>query len=349
MEAKIFKMMKSHWAAVLIVAVLGFLMVLPFFYFQIILGDEYKGVLNQVIDDELFYMARIKDVIDGHPTLGNAYLAEHKDQLPQQLFLPELLLAQPLKFLNLNIIQGRILYNFIFPALAFILTYLVFYRIYPSRLWANFFALFLIFSLYLFKFTRPVIPQFVFIFWLSQFILLWRLIKDTNNKRIILLNILNFGALFYLYPFYWTFYLVFLVISSFLYFFGEKLLSKKFLAILLGGLLIGSIYLYLTFLASQLPEYGETLIRLQLVFSRSPSEIKTVLPAFFVLILFGILYRFKFIKINKEILFFISGIASILLVTNQNIITGQKFEFGHYRMPAVFFLVFAIYYLLVPY
>jgi len=334
---------------------LGFLMVWPFFYFQKSLGDEYKGILNQVIDDELFYMARIKDVIDSHQTLGNAYLFEHKSQLPQQLFLPEFLLAQPLKFLNLDIVQGRILYNFIFPALAFVLTYIVFYLVYPSKFWANLFAVFLIFGLYLFKFTRPVIPQFVFLFWLTQFIFLWLLIKDKYNdislyhriykNWILLLNILNFGLLFYIYPFYWTFYLVFLVILSFLYFFREKTLFRKNLIILIGGLLIGSVYFYLTFLTSQLPEYQETLTRLQLVFSRSPSEIKSVALSLAVLLLMGVLYRLKRIKISKEILFFIAGILSILIVTNQNIITGHKFEFGHYRMLAIFFLAFTLYYL----
>ncbi|MEK7659272.1 MAG: hypothetical protein AAB338_01290 [Patescibacteria group bacterium] len=346
METKIFKIIKEHWFAVITVVILAILMILPFFYFQISLGDEYKGILNQVIDDELFYMARIKDVMDGYPTLGNVYLLEHKDQLPQQLFLPEFLLAQPLKLLNLDIIQGRVIYNFVLPAIALILTYLAFYLIYPSRFWASIFTTFLFFGLYLFKFTRPVIPQFVFIFWLSQFIFLWQLLKNHSNKTFIFLNILNFGLLFYLYPFYWTFYFVFLAILTAVYFFNDKLLSKQFLKILIGGLIIGSLYFYFTFLASQLPEYKETLTRLQLVFSRSPSEIKTVLPAFIVLILVSILYRLKAIEINREVLFFIAGIISIFLVTNQNIITGQKFEFGHYRMLAVFFMVFVIYYLL---
>ena len=113
MATKIFKKVKKHWPAILIAVVLGSLMIWPFFYFQVALGDEYGGILNQVIDDELFYMARIKDVVDGYPTLGNAYLFEHKNQLPQQLFLPEFLLAQPLKLLNLDVVQGRIFYNFI--------------------------------------------------------------------------------------------------------------------------------------------------------------------------------------------------------------------------------------------
>ena len=136
---------KKHWLAILPALVSGFLMVLPFFYFQFVLGDEYKGILNQIIDDELFYMARIKDVMDGHQTLGNAYLFEHKNQLTQQLFLPEFLLAQPLKIFNLDVSQGRIIYSFILPALAFILTYLAFYIIYPSRFWANLFSMFLFF------------------------------------------------------------------------------------------------------------------------------------------------------------------------------------------------------------
>ena len=345
METKIFKKLKNHWAAVLIAVVSGIFTVLPFFYFQVSLGDRYKGVLPQITDDESFYIARIKDVMDGHLTLGNAYLSEHKNQLPQQLFLPELISVQPLKLLKLDIVQGRVFYSFFLPIIAFILTYIIFYLIYPSKLWANLFSTFLFFGLYLFKFTRPVIPQFIFIFWLTQFIILWRLIKNQYNKKLLFLSVLNFGFLFYLYPFYWTFYLVFLVVLTFGFFFGNKLLSKKFFKILIGGLLIGSFYFYFTFLASRLPEYQETLTRLQLVFSRSPSEVKSASLSLAVLFLTGILCWFKRIKINREILFMAAGIVSILIVTNQNIITGQKFEFGHYRMPAVFFLTFTVFYL----
>lgn len=336
---------KNHWIAILISIVLSLLMVWPFFYFQTTLGDDDSGILNQIIDDEIFYMARIKDVIDGHSTLGNAYLAEYKNQLPQQLFLSELLLAQLPKFFNLDMVQARILYNFILPAFAFILTYTAFYLIYPSRFWANFFSVLLIFGFYLFKFTRPVIPQFVFLFWITQFIFLWHLIKNSQNNKFLVLNIFNFGLLFYLYPFYWTFYLLFLVVLSFLYFFKDRVLSKQYFKILTGGLIVGFIYFYLTFLASRLPEYQETLTRLQLVFSHSPSEIKSVILSFGSLIFIGVLYWFKKIKMSKEMVFFIAGSISVLTITNQNIITGQKFEFGHYRMLAVFFLVFMVYYL----
>ena len=211
MEIEVLEKIKRHWPAILAALILGFFTVMPFLYFQISLGEEYRGVFKEIANDELFYMARVKDVMDGHPVLGNAYLYEHKDQLPQQLFLPEWMLAQPLKLFNFDIIQGRIFYGFILPALAFILTYIAFYRIYPSRFWAGLFSAFLFFGLYLFKFTRPVIPQFVFIFWLAQFIFLWSLIKNKYDdimiyhriykKSLLTLNILNFGLLFYLYPF----------------------------------------------------------------------------------------------------------------------------------------------------
>ena len=170
--------------------------------------------------------------------------------------------------------------------------------------------------------------------------------KNPPNRTFYILSTLNFGLLFYIYPFYWTFYSVFLSALILTYFFKDRLLSKQFLKILIGGLLIGSVYFYITFLASQLPEYQETMTRLQLVFSHSPSEAKSLALSLAVLILTGALYRFKKIKMNKEVLFFIAGITSVLIVTNQNIITGLKLESGHYRMLAVFFATFAVFHLL---
>src|SRR3989344_3251093 len=204
------KILKNKTAVILAV-ILGFLMIWPHLHFIVALGGEFKGVLPSLVNDELFYNARVKDVLDGYQTIGNAYLFEHKDSLPIQ-FLSEYLLAQPLKVFGLTAIQGRFLYNLLLPPLSFLLTYLAFCLITKSRFWSVAFSSLLFFGLYLNNFLRTVSPQLNFIFWLTQFIFIWQLIKNGQSRKLLLSNVVNLGLLFYIYPYYWTFYMIFLVI-----------------------------------------------------------------------------------------------------------------------------------------
>ncbi len=361
-------LIKKHWSALALALTLGILLVSPFFYFESKLGSNFHGIFSEIVNDELFYYARIKDVVDGHPLLGNAYLSEYKSALPQQVFLAEYLLAQPIKLFNLNINTAHLIYNFLFPAIALILTYLALYLISKSRFWAIIFSLFLFFGLYLIDFIRPVSPQFNFIFWLTQFIFLWLLINSRNNpnlqmypnstniicsirmfiRRFGLLsaNALNFGLLFYIYAYYWTFYLIFLLLLIAAYFFYNRELSYKIFSIIIGGLILATPYFYLNYLASKLPEYTETLTRLGLIYSRFPSGIRIVSWSLLGLLAFGFAIWRKFIKLGTKTIFFISGILASIIAVNQHLITGRNIEFSsHYSMGAIFFLVFAVAYL----
>jgi len=343
---------KKHWLALILALILGALMVLPFFYFESKLGSNFHGIIPEVVNDELFYYARIKDVVDGHSLLGNAYLSEHKSILPQQVFLTEYLLAQPIKLFNLNTNTAHLIYNFLFPVIAFILTYLALYLISKSRFWAIIFSLFLFFGLYLIDFIRPVSPQFNFIFWLLQFILLWRFLENSRSRKLLFLNIFNFGFLFYVYPYYWTFYLIFFVVFITLNFINSKYFhnsnygSKQIIKIIVGGFILATPYFYLNYLALKLPEYTETLTRLGLIYSRFPSGIRIALWSLLGLLTFGFAIWRKFIKLGIKTIFFISGILASVIAVNQHLITGRNIEFSsHYSMGAIFFLVFAVAYL----
>lgn len=351
--------------------ILGFLMVLPFFYFQIKLGSGFEGIWPTVVDDESFYLARIKDVADGHSFISNAYLFEHKNGLPQQLFLAEWLLAQPLKLLKIDINIGRLIYNFLFPAAAFLLTYIALFLISRLRLVSAGFASFLFFGLYITSFIRPVSPQFNFIFWLTQFILLWLLINyhNSNNANnhlnnpnenldnsehsdkirkfgLLSANALNFGLLFYIYPYYWTFYLIFFGILAVFYFWKERALFYKILMIASGGLILAIPYFYLNYLSSKLSYYTETLTRLGMIYTRFPSGIRIVFWSSLGLATFGLLLWRKIISWDRKSTFFISGLLASAVAVNQHVVTGRNFEFSsHYSMGTIFFLVFTAAYL----
>lgn len=343
-------LLKEHYFAVVLAISLGVLMILPFFYFRVKLGSDFHGVLPTAVNDVMFYYARINDAAGGHSFLNNAYLFEHKSGLPQQLFLAEWLLAQPIKIFNLNINTARFIYNFLLPAIAFILTYLALCLISKSRLWSIIFSVFLFFGLYLLAFTRPVSPQFNFIFWLTQFIFLWRLLENPDSKKWLLANIVNFSLLFYVYPYYWTFYLIFFGVLLAAYFWKNRELAVKISAIAAGGLMLAIPYFYLNYLASHLPYYTETLTRLGMIYSHFPSGARIIVYTIFGLILFGLALWKKIINFDTKTVFFTSGILASVIAVNQHLITGRNIEFSsHYDMAAMFFLVFAASYLISQY
>lgn len=349
METFVYKI-RRHWITIAASLIFGILMVLPFFYFQAKLGNNFKGILPEIVNDENFYYARVKDITDGHPFLSNAYLYEHKNGLPQQLFLAEWLLAQPIKIFNLNINTAHIIYNFLLPAVAFILAYLALFLVSRSRFLSIIFSVFLFFGLYPLVLIRPVSPQFNFIFWLTQFILLWLLIENQKSFKILFLNILNFGLLFYIYPYYWTFYLIFFGFLVAVYFWGNRELAFKIAAIAAGGLILAIPYFYFNYLSARLPYYAETLTRLGMIYTHFPSGIRIIFYTVFGLALFGLALWKKIIHLDAKAIFFISGILASVIAVNQHLLTGKNFEFSsHYEMGAIFFLVFAVAYLMSKY
>ncbi len=153
--------------------------------------------------------------------------------------------------------------------------------------------------------------------------------------------------LFYIYPYYWTFYLIFLGILIAAYFWKNRELAFKIAAIAAGGLVLAIPYFYFNYLVSQLPYYIETLTRLGMIYSRFPSGIRIIFYTIFGLALFWLALWKKMIRTDDRTLFFISGILASAVAVNQHILTGRNLEFSsHYDMGAMFFLIFAAAYLL---
>lgn len=121
--------LRDHWPVFLLAFLVGFMLVFPALVAKFGYGIPFDSPANIRIDDEFFYFARIRDVLDGHFMLGNAYLWEHKDNPPAPLFFGEWLAAAPLKVLGLNPVAGGALYDFLLPPLAVLLAYACLFQI----------------------------------------------------------------------------------------------------------------------------------------------------------------------------------------------------------------------------
>src|SRR3989338_10909875 len=96
------RLFKDQFWVIIIGLAVGLAFLLPQFSFQLVLGDDFQGVYRSISNDELWYMARAQEVVDGHYFLKNPYFLEHKDGLPVQFFLADVVLAIPAKIFKLN-------------------------------------------------------------------------------------------------------------------------------------------------------------------------------------------------------------------------------------------------------
>ncbi len=341
---KVYQFIKSNIGIILLGILASVITIYPQIYFEYKLGNSYRGVYRAINGDELYYLARGQDVLDGHSTLGNPYIYELKNKPPIQFFLPDYISAKGLAWTGLNIEQMYFVYDILWPFVLTLLTYLSLFYLTKSKSWAVWGTVYLFFGLFFFYFNRPISPQLISIFFLSLFIFLTLFIQsDGRNKKYLLLSIINFGLLFYVYTYFWTYYFVIIAISAVVFFLKkEKRLASGLLSVLIGGLFFGSYYFYSSFSATKLPEYWDTLTRLGMIFSHFPSGIIIVVLGLLVFLLYFVLWQ-KEILSDRLNIFILSGVIAGMIVVNQHVITGKNLEFTlHYYLPVIYWYVFAI-------
>jgi len=339
-------LLKKHYLAIFLAIVVGSLTLFP----QLLAVREvpdFQGIYKTVNNDETYYLARARDIIDGHSFLANPYIYEYKNGQPMQFWLPDYLLAKPLGLFNIDLHHGYLFYDFFLPFILTILTYSIIFLLTKSRFWAICGAGWLHLSMFLGLFNRAPSPQLNHIFWLLLF-LIWLLFLKRPNYSYALLMGLSFGLLFYIYPYYWTFYVVFFVLFLCLNFLLKRKCDYKkyFLAIIIA-LIISLPYFISLFKAMQLPYYGESLARLGMIETHFPSGIKILVWGGLVLLLFLVTYYKRIIKINPKSILIFSSLLAPMIVVNQHIITGKNLQFSsHYWPLSAFCFIFALAYLL---
>ncbi len=337
---------KRHYGVVILAVAIGALTAGP--QILAIRGvPNFQGIYKIVNNDELYYLARGKEIIDGHTAIANPYLYEHKTEPPVQIGLPDYLLAKPLALLGIEIHQGYLFYDFVLPALGTIFTYGIVYFLTRSILVSFLGAAFLHLNLFLYSFNRSPSPQLNFLFWLSLFWLWLKFIERPTTAKAILVGS-NLGLLFYIYPYYWTYYVVFFGVYIFLTcLFKQSLPAKKYLIILAVALLAAGPYFINLWQSLSLAYYDETLTRIGLITTHFPSGRKIIMWGGLATLLYFLACWRKIISLNRQSLFLLSGTLATMIVTNQHLITGKNLQFSsHYWELSVFIFVFTSLYIM---
>ena len=323
----------------------GVIFVLPHVLFIADLGADYQGIILMGTDAEEHYAARVREIYDGHYTLSNAFLYEHKSGPYMQPPLPELLMGLVGKLGGLSVGELFIAADFVLPAAMFLLAYGFMLLLTDSRAASVLGASLLVLGHHLVGpelpaslrfvltgalprvpliFSRPVNPQLNLLFFFGCLFFLYRAVRDEGWRDVVLAGAL-LGVQFYTYPYCWTFlYIGGSILFTFALLRKEYRLCRR-LAVVVGIGAVVSLPYWINLAASvRLPAYAESARRLGMIASRAPSISKQLLVS---IPLFALLYRPR----NLRYCFLLSLLISGFVVLNQNVVTARHMVSAHWH------------------
>ncbi len=343
-----FKKTYSHFPAILIALAIGIATGAPQLYVVHQMGSAYKEIFPITSDDDRYYEGRSQEARDGFPMLGNPYVLEFRSAPSVSFWVPDATLSYAGEFLGLDVQYTSVFFDFTLPPILFLVTYAILLLVTQSTLISVAAASLFHLGFFLDTFTRSPSPQFNFLFVELAIFLALRVIQSKKYAVPLLGAVL--GTLFYIYPYYWTFTIAAVGMFFLATLVRRELRSQIFpFGTALGvGTLLGSPVLYQMYMLSHSVAYQETVSRLGLIRSHTPTGFSTiVLCTVAASVVAMAIWRVESVRANLFSWFFLSAILGGLIASNSQIITGKNGEFSiHYFLPAAYITFLAITYIL---
>jgi len=333
----------KHKAAFLNAVIMAFIIFAPVIFFPFVIKDAYRGInIGNFEVDEFQYMAKGREILEGHK-LGNIVLREGKDWHNIQQTYIEYLFMAPVKILGLNNANVPIVFytfGFMGTLLLILINLSFFWQISSDTLLSLAAALFAVGGYTLVTwyypnlsglnnsdiniYSRPSVPLYASLF---LFLCLNLLIKSTQSEKFsyVVWSGVSLGALFYTYFYGWTFAYAILGALFCVYLLKKDFKSaKKVFFVGVIGLLSGSYVLFSLFEITH-SEIGKRI----LLFTESHGRYFSFSKIAFIALAASLIYWFRNRKnLAWPILLAISSASWIVL--NQQIITNQSLQPGHY-------------------
>jgi hypothetical protein len=340
-------LLRRHSAAIILAFVMAAATSIPPFFIAYQMGDAYQGIFPISSDDDRYYEARSQEVRDGFPHLGNPYIYELRDTSPVSFWLPDAVLSYTGKLFGLDVQHTFAFFDVVLCVILFLITYATLIVATRSIMIALLGSSLFHIGLFLDAFTQSPSPQFNFIFVELAVLAGLAVVQKIRFAPYALTGVL--GALFYVYPYYWTF--IFAAIGMFflatLIKRDLRVFSVSFFGALIGGLLLGAPVLIQMFLMGNSLAYQETIVRLGMIYSRTPAGLASLLLSGGTMFVYAIALRYvPSLRLDSKAWFFVSVVFGGLIASNHHMVTGQNLEFSsHYFLPVAYVVVIAVTYL----
>jgi len=361
---KVKRIIKEHKYAILAAVLCGLIMIGPHIFFALKLGNAYRGIYIIQTDSEHVYLARMQEIIDGHPLMGSVPFLEYKDKPP--LIPPTLLdltFVFSSKIFSVSLVNILIFSKFLLPAILFMLIYTFVFKVSEDESSFSKFNAIAAATLVVLGYdaiglktieylrnagsafllwSRPINPIFGGVLLFSILLILWVVMRE---DKLDLTKIIS-GAviLFFAYVSYFFSWGMMLSILGTLFIlsivYRRYTYTKNILGIALLGTILAVPYFYFTYHARLDPIYPSASIRIGLI---------TGHWAVFSFVLLGVLALFLFfIKSDRRSdwwMFCMAVILGGLWALNQQIITGitiYPFHFVQYTKPLAVAVLFPL-------
>src|SRR3989344_2081045 len=343
-----FPRFSQHYAALLLATGVALACVTPFLYFACC-SPDYAGVSMIGPDAEEHYLARIEEVYNGHPGLGNVFLAD-KDQ---SYFIPplgEIVVASIGRALRISSSEVNLLTKAVFPFIATLLAYALALALSRSRAAALVGAGLVVIGDNLTSgssawlkliagqtpsasfpvYARAINPELSAILLFGALLLLFRCFVSTQKPKIyeaILLGLIT-GVSLYLSPFIASFMIVSITLCCLLSLYRRNSIQLKTGLVVFGVASVTCIPFLFNLVSLRASEYyGQASLLQGLRFSHAPIAIGLWLSIIVVLSLF--IHKAK--SHPGAASFFVTTALALILLINQQIITGASLQAGHYH------------------
>lgn len=117
------EVVRAHYPAPLFALIAGFLTVVPYLLTLHTLGSAYQDIPPMYADNEDYYIARTREIFDGHFSVASPFYYEYKNILPVVPPVGEYLLAAITITSGLSLLDAVILAKFLLPAALFLFIY----------------------------------------------------------------------------------------------------------------------------------------------------------------------------------------------------------------------------------
>ena len=321
---------------ILIISVL-FISGIPVFHTYVQNRTSWAGVIPSFANDDVYYYARMQNIVHGYPFIGNPYFFEHRQEISPAFFVSDWLATAPIFIgipFTVTVVVNFILWSMIFSIFA----YFLFIRYGLPRLLSVAWAL-LSYAITYILILRPVSMQVVAPFFLFFCITyaIWLKTKFPTRLQNILLTI-SIALSFYIYTYLWQVIVVVCGLTTLFLIYRKEWIRLKYFIIngsIAGILALPAIFYTLKQVSS--PYYWETMTRIGLINTHIPTALSFYDSGmiFIILCLWSISYMWtRSLRDNTEYVeafIFVSLLGVALCITLfSNVITGKELEISNH-------------------
>jgi len=337
MQIKTFLKQNKHLA--ILFAVTIFFIFLPTLNLFLDKDFKWRGVETVAVSSQgvwSYYDARIREIVNGHPFIGNPYFLEHNNEIAPAFFLADWLAAIP-RLLGASLGWGAIA-NLLFWSLLFVfLSYGILRELGVSKT-VSVVGAELSYLQVFHLMATPVSMQTIFPFYLLFLFAFLFWVKDCASKKRTALLILASALSFYIYTYLWQIALTMLGLAGLYWLLMRE--KEKVLGLIkaLVFIIIFSTPLFVfTYLQITHPYYWDTMQRIGFVPTHMPTAEVFYSGRWVILIVLSWFLSFwwsKELRANQTyktsfIFVAISGL-SLVIVSASNVITGKEMELAQH-------------------